>query len=143
PRRARLLPPLCPVQPRLGWIRRGPLHYTCRRPPVPPAEAYGVVTFYHLFSLSPRPLAVAHVCDDIACRIKGAESICAELEHRLGPESEGAWKRSPCLGRCERAPAALVLNGGEMPGAVTLAPAVVADIVAARGSPPVGWVKPT
>ncbi len=56
---------------------------------MPPAEAHGVVTFYHLFSLEPRPLAVAHVCDDIACRIKGAEQLCTELEHSLGPESEG------------------------------------------------------
>ena len=61
------------------------------------------------------PLAVAHVCDDIACRIKGGEGLCAELEHRSGPESEGCWKRSPCLGRCESAPAALV-SGGRVAG---------------------------
>ncbi len=133
-RRDLLLPALHAVQSRFGWVTPGALDYICRRLTVPPAEAHGVVTFYHLFSLAPRPLAVAHVCDDVACRIKGAERICAELEHSLGPESEGAWRRSPCLGLCERAPAALVLNGGESPAAVTLAPAVTADIVAARGS---------
>jgi NADH:ubiquinone oxidoreductase subunit E len=31
----------------------------------------GVVTFYHLLSTKPRPPIVAHVCDDIACRIRG------------------------------------------------------------------------
>ena len=112
----------------------GALDYICRRLTVPPAEAHGVVTFYHLFSLAPRPLAVAHVCDDIACRIKGAERLCAELEHSLGPESEGCWKRSPCLGRCESAPAALVLKAGESPRAISLAPTTTADIVAARAS---------
>ena len=101
---------------------------------MPPAEAHGVVTFYHLFSLEPRPLAVAHVCDDIACRIKGAERLCIELEHSLGPESEGCWKRSPCLGRCESAPVALVLKAGESPVAISLAPATTAEIVAARAS---------
>ena len=133
-RRDLLLPALHAVQSRFGWVPPGALDYICRRLTVPPAEAHGVVTFYHLFSLAPRPLAVAHVCDDIACRIKGAERLCAELEHSLGPESEGRWKRSPCLGRCESAPAALVLNAGESPSAISLAPATTADIVAARGS---------
>ncbi len=52
----------------------------------------------------------------------------------LGPESEGCWKRSPCLGRCESAPAALVCNAGESPSAISLAPATTAEIVAARAS---------
>ena len=133
-RRDLLLPALHSVQSRFGWVPPGALDYICRRLTVPPAEAHGVVTFYHLFSLAPRPPAVAHVCDDIACRIKGAERLCAELEHSLGPESEGCWKRSPCLGRCEQAPAALVLNASESPTAISLAPATTADIVAARGS---------
>ena len=133
-RRDLLLPALHAVQSRFGWIPPGALDYICRRLTVPPAEAYGVATFYHLFSLEPRPPAVVHVCDDIACRIKGAERVCAELNDSLGPESDGSWRRSPCLGLCERAPAALILNGGEAPGAIALAPAAAADIVAARSS---------
>jgi NADH-quinone oxidoreductase subunit F len=131
-RRDLLLPALHAVQARFGWITPGALDYICRRLTVPPAEAHGVVTFYHLFSLAPRPDAVAHICDDIACRIKGAEHLCAELEQSLGPESECRWKRSPCLGRCESAPAALVLKAGEWPRAISLAPATAAAIVAAR-----------
>jgi NADH-quinone oxidoreductase subunit F len=133
------LPALHAVQSRFGWIPSGALDYICRRLTIPPAEAHGVVTFYHLFSLSPRPMAVAHVCDDIACRINGAEALCAELGRRLGPEGGGAWRRSPCLGRCERAPAALILNAGETPGAVTLAPAAGSGIVAAMGTPEPEW----
>jgi NADH-quinone oxidoreductase subunit F len=132
-RRDLLLPALHAVQSRFGWVPPGALDYICRRLTVPPAEAHGVVTFYHLFSLAPRPLAVAHVCDDIACRIKGAEDLCDELTQALGPERDGSWKRSPCLGLCERAPAALILNGGESPTAIALAPAAIGDIVAARG----------
>jgi NADH-quinone oxidoreductase subunit F len=131
-RRDLLLPALHAVQSRFGWVPPGALDYICRRLTVPPAEAHGVVTFYHLFSLAPQPTAVAHVCDDIACRIRGAERLCAELEQALGPEGEGGWKRSPCLGRCEQAPAALVLNAGESPAAISLAPASTASIVAAR-----------
>ena len=57
-----------------------------------------------------------------------------ELRQELGSESDGCWRRSPCLGCCERAPAALILNAGESPGAIALAPAIAAAIVAARGS---------
>ena len=36
------------VQARLGWISQPALGYICRRLSVPPAEAYGVATFYAL-----------------------------------------------------------------------------------------------
>lgn len=129
-----LLPALHAVQNRFGWVPPGALDYICRRLTIPPAEAYGVVTFYHLYSATPQPASVAHVCDDIACRIRGAEAICNELAAELGPEGTGGWKRSPCLGRCEQAPAALVLNAGETPIAVSLAPATTSEIVDAKKS---------
>src|SRR5262249_1311155 len=112
-RRDLLLPALHAVQSRFGWIPPGALDYVCRRLAGPPAEAHGVVTFYPLFSVTPQPTAVAHVCDDIACRIHGAERLCTELESALGSEADGCWKRSPCLGCCELAPAALVLRAGD------------------------------
>ena len=94
-RRDLLLPALHAVQSRFGWIPPGALDYICRRLTVPPAEAHGVVTFYHLFSLSPRPLAVAHVCDDIACRIKGAERLCAELKQRSVRKAKAVGNAAP------------------------------------------------
>ena len=133
-RRDLLLPALHAVQSRFGWLPQGALNYICRRLDVPPAEAYGVATFYHLFALSPRPPAVAYVCDDIACRIRGGNGLCTELEKTLGPKRRDAWKRSPCLGQCERAPAALVFHAGEVPRAITLAPASTADIAGALDS---------
>jgi NADH-quinone oxidoreductase subunit F len=72
---------------------------------------------------------VAHVCDDIGCLIRGADMICTELERKLGPEGSpcaggrATWLRSPCLGLCERAPAALVSTAGETPRETVLAPA--------------------
>ena len=79
-RRDLLLPALHAVQARIGWISQPALGYICRRLTVPPAEAYGVATFYALFATSQRPPDVAHVCDDIACRLAGAEETCATLE---------------------------------------------------------------
>jgi NADH-quinone oxidoreductase subunit F len=109
-----LLPALHAVQKRVGWISPGAINHICTRLDVPPAEAYGVATFYAMLAVEPRPPLVVHVCDDIACRTRGAEEICAELERQIGasgsstPGARVMWSRSPCLGQCERAPAALV-----------------------------------
>ena len=72
-----LLPALHAVQDRIGWISQPALAYICRRLTVPPAEAYGVATFYALLATRERAPVVAHVCDDIACRLAGAEEICS------------------------------------------------------------------
>jgi NADH-quinone oxidoreductase subunit F len=139
-RRDLLLPALHAIQERIGWISEPALGYVCRRLTVPPAEAYGVATFYALFATKPRPPVVAHVCDDIACRLAGAETTCASLERALGPagapsrDGASTWLRSPCLGLCERAPAAMVTAAGEAPRVITLAPVDAADIVAAVGA---------
>ncbi|MBF8290088.1 MAG: dehydrogenase [Chloroflexi bacterium] len=120
-RRELLLPALHALQDRVGRITQPGLNYVCRRLSVPPAEAYGVATFYSLFATAPRPPAVAHLCDDIACRLAGAEDVAADLERALGPAGAPArdgrmtWLRSPCLGRCELGPAALVTIAGETP----------------------------
>ncbi|MEO7093658.1 MAG: NAD(P)H-dependent oxidoreductase subunit E, partial [Polyangiales bacterium] len=60
-----LLPALHAVQSRVGFISAGALGYVSRRLSVPPAEAYGVASFYALFALTKRPKVVAHVCDDL------------------------------------------------------------------------------
>ena len=173
--RHRLLPVLHAIQSRLGWIAPGALNYACLRLNVPPAEAFGVADFYGLFSVTPRPPAVVHVCDDIACLTHGAGDLCAELEHKFGPagsirkpltplredtrppldkggleggasgkieappskpllvqrwgtlsptETAGqcTWLRSPCLGLCERAPAAMFSVAGPKPVDRAIAP---------------------
>ncbi len=134
-RRHLLLPALHAVQARIGWISEPALGYICRRLTVPPAEAYGVATFYSLFSTTPQPPAVAHVCDDIACRLAGAEAVCTDLERALGPAGSASrdgrttWRRSSCLGQCERAPAALLTVAGEQPLSVAIAPADAGTIL--------------
>jgi NADH-quinone oxidoreductase subunit F len=143
-RRDLLLPALLAVQARAGWVSQGALNYVCRRLTVPPADAYGVATFYHLLSTTPRPPVVAHVCDDIACRVLGGERLCAAMEKALGPagkpsgDGRVAWRRSPCLGQCERAPAVMVTAAGESPRTFTLAPADEAGraVLSALASPP-------
>jgi NADH-quinone oxidoreductase subunit F len=108
-RRDELLPAFDAVQSQVGWISEGALMYVCRRLSVPPAEAYGVATFYALLSVTEQPPRVLHVCDDVGCRGFGANELIAHLQERFGPEGgvvDGAtWRRSPCIGQCDRAPA--------------------------------------
>lgn len=120
-----LLPAFHAVQDAIGWISHGALNYVCTRLSVPPAEAWGVVTFYHLLATESRPTAVAHVCDDIACRLHGAERLCRELEARLGH----AVHRSPCLGQCDRGSAALVTRAGANPERFVISPLTSAEAV--------------
>src|SRR5215218_10625264 len=87
-RRSLLIPALHGVQSRIGWISTPALNYICKRLAVAPAEAYGVATFYALFATTPRAPVVAHVCDDIACRLAGAEAVCADLTRGVGPAGE-------------------------------------------------------
>jgi NADH-quinone oxidoreductase subunit F len=118
-RRDLLLPALHALQARAGWISEGGLTYVCQRLTVPPAEAFGVATFYAMFSVEPRPKTVVHVCDDIACRVGGAKELIEGLTAEMGAEGEPTadgstiWLRSPCIGMCDRTPAVLVQRAGE------------------------------
>jgi NADH-quinone oxidoreductase subunit F len=132
-RRHLLLPVLHAVNDRVGWISEGALNYVCERLTIPPAEAYGVVSFYHMFSLKPRPKTVVYVCDDIACMCAGADELCGELAKTIGPAdqpfTDGAiWVRSPCLGLCDYAPAALLSRSGDAPSQAPLPFATPASI---------------
>jgi NADH-quinone oxidoreductase subunit F len=146
-----LLPILQALQARVGWISEAAMDHVSERLTVPPADVYGVATFYGLLTVEPRAPRVLHVCDDIACRCAGAEELIAGIEERLGPEhgddsQEVTWLRSPCLGQCDRAPAALVTVAGTEPRETVLAPVPDADAavaeVAGDGSQDADWVDP-
>ncbi|MFF3935930.1 NAD(P)H-dependent oxidoreductase subunit E [Streptomyces phaeofaciens] len=134
-RRDLLLPGLHAINDRVGWISEGALDYLCRRLTVPPAEAYGVATFYAMFSVRPRPATVLQVCTDLACAAAGADGLCAGAESRLGPGSGVTVERSPCLGLCERAPAALAVRAGDPVRTAVPAPATVESAVLAASAP--------
>jgi NADH-quinone oxidoreductase subunit F len=108
-RRHLLLPGLHALQAEIGWISPGGLNYLCDVLQVPPAEAYGVATFYELFRTDDPGHAepTVHVCIDTSCHIADAEGFAQRLE------AEGKRvHRGPCLGQCERAPAQFVQGRG-------------------------------
>lgn len=112
-----LLSGLHALQGRTGWISPGGLGYLCKRLHVPPADGFAVASFYALFSTAPQPPLAVHVCDDVACKLAGADQIIDDLAQQWGAPAapKAALHRSPCLGLCEQAPAALRVQAGEHP----------------------------
>jgi NADH-quinone oxidoreductase subunit F len=140
-RRHLLLPALHAVHDAVGWISRGAVAEIARRLEIPPADVYGVASFYGLFSLTERSPRVLHLCTDLACQSASAPLVDG-LQQRCGPPGHGdawpacaggaaTWTESPCLGVCERAPAALVTQYGDCHGEAVLAPASLAGLLAA------------
>jgi len=117
-RRDLLLPVLHALQDEVGWVSRGGLEYACRRLNVPPADAYGVATFYDRFTLDAQPPLTVTVCDDVVCKCNGADDLLRAL-------GDAAVRRSPCLGLCDRAPAARMERSGRAHAEGRLAPASV------------------
>ncbi len=74
-------------------------------------EVYEVASFYHHFDVvregesAPAALTV-RVCDSVSCEMAGSEALIAALESSLG--SAVRVQRVPCVGRCDKAPVAVV-----------------------------------
>jgi NADH-quinone oxidoreductase subunit F len=117
--RHQLLPTLHALHARAGWISPGALNYVAQRLTIPPADVFGVATFYALFSVEPRAPRVLHVCNDLACRCAGSDKLIATLTERIGEQGTDhggtTWHASPCLGQCDRAPAAFLVESGQSP----------------------------
>ena len=111
-RRHYLLPALHALQNAAGWISPGGINYVAEVLGVPPAEAYGVATFYDLFGTEApdHDGDTFHVCVDAACQIAGYDGLASSVRADGGHVHLG-----PCLGQCERAPALFVQGAGGRP----------------------------
>lgn len=75
------------------------------------AEVYEVATFYHHFDVikegqTPPPQLTVRVCDSMTCEMLGANELIDSLEQGLGADVR--VQRVPCIGRCDKAPVAVV-----------------------------------
>jgi NADH:ubiquinone oxidoreductase subunit F (NADH-binding)/NADH:ubiquinone oxidoreductase subunit E len=74
----------------------------------PPAQAYGVASFYSMLNLGKKSDKVIRVCDGPVCWLCGGDEARHEMDQAY-IESEGRRvSRTSCLGLCDRAPAMLV-----------------------------------
>src|SRR4029077_8922030 len=88
------------------------------------SQAYGVVTFYHYFSLKPPGEHTMTICTGTACYIKGTDKLVASAEKSLGiPKGQTTMDgkislmTARCVGACGRTP--VVLTDVELQGQMT------------------------
>ena len=82
---------------------------------IPTAHIWGVATFYHYFTLSPRGRHLVSVCLGTACYIKGADEVLEAIKKELAVEMGGTspdglftLAEARCLGACGLAPVIMV-----------------------------------
>jgi bidirectional [NiFe] hydrogenase diaphorase subunit len=118
-----LIETLHTVQSSFGYLDDDAIRFVAKSLRVPLSQAYGVVTFYHYFSLKPPGKHTLTVCAGTACYIKGAAKLIAAAEAKLGvaqgqttPDGEVSLMTARCVGACSRAPVMLADNqvAGEM-----------------------------
>jgi bidirectional [NiFe] hydrogenase diaphorase subunit len=119
-----LIETLHTVQSAFGYLDDDAIRFVARSLRVPLSQAYGVVTFYHYFTLKPPGKHTMTICTGTACYIKGADKLVAEAEKQLGiahgqttKDGQISLMTARCVGACGRAP--VLLTDGAMVGQVT------------------------
>jgi bidirectional [NiFe] hydrogenase diaphorase subunit len=116
-----LIETLHTAQSSFGYLDEVAIRFVAKSLHVPLSQAYGVVTFYHHFSLKPAGKHTCTVCLGTACYIKGADKLLAEAQKHLGikpgettPDNNISLMTARCVGACGRAP--VVLEDAELVG---------------------------
>jgi len=100
----------------------------------PVAQAYGVATFYSMFSTDKRGKYVIRICESAPCHVAGAAEVVAALEKELGVKmgestADGLFSLefTECVGQCQATPV-ITINGEPF---LDVTPAQISGIIAA------------
>ncbi len=110
-RRDLLIEHLHKIQDKYGHLSAAHLTALASDMKLATTEVYEVASFYHHFDVVREgevapPALTVRVCDSVSCEMAGAEDLIAALEAGLG---DGVRvQRVPCVGRCDKAPVAVV-----------------------------------
>jgi NADH:ubiquinone oxidoreductase subunit E len=111
----RLVPLLHRVQRRLGYLPFEVQEHLADRLGLSPVQVFGVVSFYHFFTTTPRAHHQFKVCMGTACFVRRAQRLLDTLEEACGVEAGGIsedrlFNLDPvrCIGACGLAPAVMV-----------------------------------
>ena len=79
------------------------------------SSVYGVVTYYSMFSNSPRGKNIIRVCRSPVCEMTGTKGVLGDLTQILGiepgettPDRLFTLETVECLGRCDEAPGMII-----------------------------------
>ena len=99
------------IQDRHGFLSAAHLVALAHELKLSTTEVYEVATFYHHFDVvkedqQPPPELTVRVCDSVSCELAGSTALIAGLRQRFGDSVR--VQSVPCVGRCDRAPVAVV-----------------------------------
>ncbi|MGQ9649314.1 MAG: NAD(P)H-dependent oxidoreductase subunit E [Phycisphaerae bacterium] len=113
--RTRLMDICRAVQNQFGCVSGEAMDLIARECRCPRVEVESVVSFYAFFSDKPKGKIIIRLCDDIVDRLHGYDRVAKALSQELGiavgqTTSCGGFtlERTPCIGMCDQAPAAMV-----------------------------------
>jgi NADH-quinone oxidoreductase subunit E len=114
--KSRLIPILQAVQNEYRYLPTEVLTFLATSLGIPPAQVYGVATFYGHFTLEPKGKYIIRVCDGTACHVKKSTSLLDVLRRRLNldekrkttPDMLFTLETVSCLGACGLAPVMVV-----------------------------------
>lgn len=82
---------------------------------VPANHIYGVLTFYTMYSTSPRGKNIIRLCESPPCYIKGSDNILRKLKNTLNvgigettKDGQFTLELCACLGVCGNAPVMMI-----------------------------------
>jgi len=103
------------VQNLYGYLPVDVVKFIIQELRLPPSRVYGVVTFYHFFSMKPKGEHTCLVCTGTACYVKGAQRIIDEVGKAYGIKPGEVTKNNRlslqtarCIGACGLAPAVVI-----------------------------------
>jgi bidirectional [NiFe] hydrogenase diaphorase subunit len=109
-----LIETLHTAQSSFGYLDETAIRFIAVSLHVPLSQAYGVVTFYHHFTMKPSGTHTCTICLGTACFIKGADKLLSEAQKYLRikpgettPDGNISLTTARCVGACGRAPVVL------------------------------------
>lgn len=107
-----VLPLLHAVQDECGFVTDDDARQIAAYLDLPPGRVIEALHWYSMFRPEPAGRHVLQVCRNIACSLRGAETLLAHLERRLGirvgettPDGRYTIETVECLASCGTAPA--------------------------------------
>ena len=115
--REALIPVLHKAQELFGYLPIEVQEHVAKGLKLPVSEVYGVVTFYHYFSMQPRGRHTVNLCLGTACYVRGAKKVAEALTQELGiklgettPDRRFSLTTQRCFGACGLAPVVMINN---------------------------------
>ncbi len=110
-----LIPALQTAQNLFGYVPHFAMEHISESLRIPMATVYGVVTFYHFFSMKPRGKYMIRICLGTACYVLGAQAVLDAFREQLGLEVGETTEdqlftleAGRCFGACGLAPVIMV-----------------------------------